>query len=99
MPRRAWSAEDLRGRITGLIGELRVSVFDLRHEVDEQGSLSGALSEYVRELSTRSALRVHLTLDERDARLSRRTEDRTPSPRSGSVSATFTSTPGRSTSG
>ena len=67
-------AEDLRAEITRLIGELRFSVFDLRHEVDEAGGLSGALSEYVRELSTHSDLRVHLTLDERGARLPRRTE-------------------------
>jgi len=67
-------AEDLRAEITRLIGELRFSVFDLRHEVEPAGSLSGALAEYVRELSSHSDLRVHLTLDERGARLPRRTE-------------------------
>jgi signal transduction histidine kinase len=67
-------AEDLRNEVTRLISELRFSVFDLRHDVGEAGSLSGALSEYVRELSTHSNLRVHLTLDERGVRLTRRHE-------------------------
>ena len=73
-PRGRQGAEALRSEITSLINELRFSVFDLRHEVDAEGSLSAALSEYVRELSTHSDLRVHLTLDERAALLSRRTE-------------------------
>ena len=69
------AAEELRAEVTRLIGELRFSVFDLRHDVEEAGSLSGALSEYVRELSSHSDLRVHLTLDERGARLPRRAEE------------------------
>lgn len=73
-PRTRQGAEELRTEITRLIGELRFSVFDLRHEVEQAGSLSGALAEYVRELSSHSDLRVHLTLDERGARLPRRTE-------------------------
>jgi len=68
------AAEDLRAEVTRLVSELRFSVFDLRHEIDESGSVSGALSEYVRELSTHSNLRVHLTLDERGTRLGHRTE-------------------------
>ncbi len=67
-------AEALRTEITRLVGELRFSVFDLRHDIDVAGGLSGALSEYVRELSTQSDLRVHLTLDERGTPASRLTE-------------------------
>lgn len=67
-------SEDLRGELTDLVGELRFSIFDLRHDVEDDESLSGALAEYVRELGAHSDLRVHLTLDERGARLPRRTE-------------------------
>ncbi|MFC4785182.1 sensor histidine kinase [Nocardioides sp. MAHUQ-72] len=65
--------QNLRAEITGLIDELRFSVFDLRHDIGDASSLSAALSEYVRELSTHSGLRVHLTLDERGEQLSSRT--------------------------
>ncbi|GAA2150381.1 hypothetical protein GCM10009844_31250 [Nocardioides koreensis] len=68
------AAEALRSEFTKLISELRFSVFDLRQDVDEAAGVSAALSEYVQELSTHSELRVHLTLDEREARLPRRTE-------------------------
>ena len=68
------AAEALRSEITKLISELRFSVFDLRQDVDEAAGVSAALSEYVQELSTHSGLRVHLTLDEREARLPRRAE-------------------------
>ena len=54
---------------------LRFSVFDLRQDVDAAGSLSAALSEYVRQLGSDADLRVHLTLDERDATVTRRTEE------------------------
>ena len=73
-PRTRETAEELRTEITRVISELRYSVFDLRHDLDQAGSVSGALSEYVRELSSHSDLRVHLTLDERGARISRRTQ-------------------------
>jgi signal transduction histidine kinase len=51
-----------------------LSVFDLRHEVEDADGLAGALSEYVRELSKHSDLRVHLTLDEQGTQLSRSAE-------------------------
>ena len=68
------SADDLRDEISRVVSELRFSIFDLRHDVDEAGSFSGALAEYIREIGTRSDLRVHLLLDERGPRLPRRTE-------------------------
>lgn len=73
-PHARQGAEELRSEITRLVRELRFSVFDLRQEVEGNGGVSAALSEYVRELSSHSDLRVHLTLDERGAQLTRRTE-------------------------
>ncbi|WP_180933367.1 sensor histidine kinase [Nocardioides ungokensis] len=71
-PETTAAAEALRDEITELVRELRLSVLDLRHEVDGSDDLSGALSEYVRQLSAHSDLRVHLMLDEQSAQLSRR---------------------------
>jgi signal transduction histidine kinase len=65
-------AEVLRAEVDKVVEELRFSVLDLRDE--RPGGASAALSEYVHELSRHSDLRVHLSLDERGARLSRRTE-------------------------
>lgn len=56
-------AASLREEISRVVTELRFSIFDLRHHVAEQ-RLSGALAEYVREVSHGTDLRVHLTLDE-----------------------------------
>jgi signal transduction histidine kinase len=68
------AAEELRLEVSRVVGELRLSILDLRHGVDEAGGLSGALAEYVREVSGRTNLRAHLTLDENGEQLSRRTE-------------------------
>ncbi|WP_310529788.1 histidine kinase [Nocardioides sp.] len=56
-------AASLRDEISRVVTELRFSIFDLRHHVAEH-RLSGALAEYVREVSHGSELRVHLLLDE-----------------------------------
>lgn len=56
-------AASLRDEISRVVTELRFSIFDLRHHVAEH-RLSGALAEYVREVSHGSDLRVHLLLDE-----------------------------------
>jgi signal transduction histidine kinase len=56
-------AASLRDEITRVVTELRFSIFDLRHHVAEN-RLSGALAEYVREVSQGTELRVHLLLDE-----------------------------------
>lgn len=63
----------LREEITRVVAELRLSIFDLRHEVADQ-SLSGALAEYVREIGAESGLRVHLVLDEQGPPLPHRLE-------------------------
>jgi signal transduction histidine kinase len=65
-------AEDLgnlRRELTRIISEIRLSIFDLRSEVDQYGGLGAALSEYVRSVGTGSRLTVHLSLDEGPARL------------------------------
>jgi signal transduction histidine kinase len=68
------AAGELRREVTRVVSELRQSIFDLRQGVDEAGGLSGALAEHVREVCTRSGLRVHLLFDEKGAPLSALTE-------------------------
>jgi signal transduction histidine kinase len=57
----------LRGELTRVVSELRLSIFDLRTEVS--AGLGSALSDYVREVGARSGLTVHLTLDVSPTRL------------------------------
>jgi signal transduction histidine kinase len=59
----------LRGEITRMVGELRLSIFDLRSEVQAQVALGTALSDYVRAVSAGTAFSVHLVLDESPDRL------------------------------
>jgi signal transduction histidine kinase len=59
----------LRQELTRVISEIRLSIFDLRSDVDQYGGLGAALSEYVRSVGTSSRLTVHLSLDEGPARL------------------------------
>jgi signal transduction histidine kinase len=66
-------AASLRDEITRVVSELRYSIYDLRHQVTDH-RLSGALAEYVRELSTGTDIRVHLSFDESGPELSARTE-------------------------
>lgn len=66
-------AASLRQEISRVVTELRFSIFDLRHQVSDH-RLSGALAEYVREVSHGTDLRVHLLLDESGPALSSRME-------------------------
>ncbi len=59
----------LRGEITRVVNELRLSIFDLRSEVDGTAGLGSALSTYIRTVGARSGLTVHLKLDEAPQRL------------------------------
>ncbi|GAA0803259.1 hypothetical protein Sya03_28250 [Spirilliplanes yamanashiensis] len=71
------TAEDLRtlrGEVTRVITELRLSLFELRSEVDRQGGLAAAIAEYARTIGTSAGLRVHFTFDESTARLPAATE-------------------------
>ena len=64
----------LRTEITRIVSELRMSIFDLRSEVDVHGGLGAALSEYVRSVGRQSNLTVHVSLDETPNRLPAETE-------------------------
>ena len=59
----------LRGELTRVISELRLSIFDLRSEVQSTVGLGTALSDYVRQVGASSNLTVHLVLDESPMRL------------------------------
>jgi signal transduction histidine kinase len=59
----------LRGEITRVVSELRLSIFDLRAEISPSAGLGSALSDYVRSIGARSGMTVHLTLDEAPTRL------------------------------
>jgi len=64
----------LRQEMTRIVRELRLSIFDLRSDVDRHGGLGAALSEYLRMIGTTSGFTVHLTLDESNRRLPAETE-------------------------
>ncbi len=59
----------LRAEVTRVITELRLSLFELRSEVDRHGGLTSAIADYARTVGASAALRVHLSLDETTARL------------------------------
>ncbi len=59
----------LRSEVTRVITELRLSLFELRSDVDRHGGLGSAIAEYARTVGTSAGLRVHLSLDESTARL------------------------------
>jgi signal transduction histidine kinase len=64
----------LRGEVTRVITELRLSLFELRSEVDRHGGLAAAVAEYARTVGASAGLRVHFSLDEGAARLPAATE-------------------------
>ena len=66
--------KDLRQEITRIVSELRLSIFDLRSEVDVHGGLGSALSDYVRSVGRQSGLTVHMSLSEAANRLPAETE-------------------------
>jgi signal transduction histidine kinase len=66
-------AASMRDEISRVVAEIRFSIFDLRHQLADH-HLSGALAEYVREVSHGTDLRVHLLLDESGSPLPRRVE-------------------------
>jgi signal transduction histidine kinase len=59
----------LRREVTRVITELRLSLFELRTEVDRHGGLTAAIAEYARTVGGSGGLRVHLSLDDSTARL------------------------------
>lgn len=61
--------ETLRAEVTRMITELRLSLFELRSDVDRHGGLGSAIAEYARTVGSSAGLRVHLSLGESTARL------------------------------
>jgi signal transduction histidine kinase len=59
----------LRAEVTRVITELRMSLFELRSDVDRQGGLTAAVSEYARTVGAAGGLRVHFSIEETPARL------------------------------
>jgi signal transduction histidine kinase len=59
----------LRAEVTRVITELRLSLFELRSDVDRHGGLASAIADYARTVGSSAGLRVHLSLDESTARL------------------------------
>ncbi len=69
-PAVAQGLRDLRGELSRVVADLRLSIFDLRSDVSPTNGLGAALSDYVRQVGAKSDLTVHLTLDEAPTRLS-----------------------------
>ncbi|MGY0233584.1 sensor histidine kinase [Longispora urticae] len=61
--------KELRTEVTRVITELRLSLFELRSEVERHGGLAAAISDYARTIGSSAGLRVHLSLDESTSRL------------------------------
>ncbi len=59
----------LRDELTRLVTELRLSIFDLRTDVQPATGLGAALTSYVRQVGADAALTIHLVLDESLQRL------------------------------
>jgi signal transduction histidine kinase len=64
----------LREHVTGLVSELRLSIFDLRAGVDESVGLARTLGDYVQRVGTQAGLVVHVSTDESPHRLPIATE-------------------------
>jgi signal transduction histidine kinase len=64
----------LREHLTGLVDELRLSIFDLRAGVDESVGLARTLGDYVTRVGSQAGLIVHVSTDESPHRLPVATE-------------------------
>jgi signal transduction histidine kinase len=60
----AESLQALRNEVTRVITELRLSLFELRTEVDRHGGLTAAIAEFARISGNQAGLKVNLSLDE-----------------------------------
>jgi signal transduction histidine kinase len=68
-PVAARALRELRGELSRVVADLRLSIFDLRSDVSATNGLGAALSDYVRQVGAKSHLTVHLTLREAPNRL------------------------------
>jgi signal transduction histidine kinase len=59
----------LRKEVTRVIEELRLSLFELRSEVDRHGGLTAAVADYARMVGAVGGLRVNLAIEATPARL------------------------------
>jgi signal transduction histidine kinase len=66
-------ADTLRNEISRVVAEIRYSILDLRHHVTDH-RLSGALADYVHQVTQDMDVRVNLVLDESGPALPPRTE-------------------------
>ena len=66
----AQGLRELRGELSRVVADLRLSIFDLRSDVSATNGLGAALSDYVRQVGAKSDLTVHLSLNEAPTRLS-----------------------------
>lgn len=64
----------IRGEVRRLVTELRMSLFDLRANVDPDEGLGAAIGRHVRAVGTASGMTVHLSLSESSLRLPAETE-------------------------
>ena len=70
----AAEVRSVRDHVRRVVGELRLSIFDLRTGVDDSIGLGTAVSEHVQRIGQQSDLVVHTVLDEHGARLPAGTE-------------------------
>lgn len=62
-------ADDIRSEVRRIVSELRLSIFDLRADVQPGVGLGSALTAYVQQAGTAAGLTVHLVMDEAHDRL------------------------------
>ena len=62
-------ADDIRAEVRRIISELRLSIFDLRADIQPGVGLGSALTSYVQQAGTAAGLTVHLVMDEAHDRL------------------------------
>jgi signal transduction histidine kinase len=62
-------ADDIRSEVRRIVSELRLSIFDLRADVQPGVGLGSALTSYVQQAGTAAGLTVHLVMDEAHDRL------------------------------
>jgi signal transduction histidine kinase len=70
----ASQVDTIRDEVRRLVTELRMSLFDLRSEVDPDEGLGAAIGRYTRTVATASGMTVHLSLNEAPVRLGAETE-------------------------
>jgi len=74
LPELESSLRSLRSEVSRIISDLRLSIFDLRSDVEASIGLGTALSDHVRQVGLGSNFTVHLVLDESPTRLPIQTE-------------------------